>query len=881
MKDIADNEASVEINGMNVEGVETPFSRVPCVCIEVPVLVYASEGQGEPFYVECKTIHVDPQGALLAIARTLVVGQSILLINSDSRKEMICNVKSVRPDESGLNHVDVEFSKKSRKFWRIKFPANGGDPADREALRSPTPACDPVERQASESAAPASDPVEYEALESSVPASAPVDCEILESLMPASDSVEQDALENSVPAIDPAKQEALESSVTAIDPSERESAQSSVLAADPYVQSLARQFADDTADGAANDVPETDTGTNLETSGIRTSDEETADLTTKPETETPADRELGSAPEPETTQPAQEAPEDAGNGASREATGISEPVIQPSARRGPRVHLEMPVRVNLPGEPFHEECRTVEIGAFGALLAVPRVFDVGQSLVLTNPKSLKQITCQVRNIRQISSSVNHLGVEFAIQSNKFWGMTFPSDECDPSERKRVQRPLSSRDPSFRPLPGQWADLRSAGPPEDNVGANSKPTKNRKAHAETTTPLTKPQMEPPSVPRRDDVSKPNSTHVEGTSKSGDNSASRETIGVDPSFAGTPIRRGPRVHLEVPVLVGLPGLPEHDECKTVEVGAFGALLVIPKEVEVGQLLILTNPNSLKQISCRVRNVKQISPGVNRVGVEFAIESNIFWGMTFPSSDWDPSERKRLERPVSAGDASFRPLPGQPASHSTGVGKNQTGVVRRKVAMKPAAKWAMVGLAALALFAIVWFVIQRPSNTGAPASGSVAPPGVASEDIGLIPSLANYRLVTPEDFDSQAVSWLLGLGQQASGKILGFYSAFKQSSAYILVGKQNARRVVILADGKLRYDGEFPVIAVAARVPKQLIPEITWADPSPPLTDGDGLLIVRSFDAPSSGVILFLQGDQVITANPTDYRQIPLGPSPQDSR
>jgi hypothetical protein len=140
-------------------------------------------------------------------------------------------------------------------------------------------------------------------------------------------------------------------------------------------------------------------------------------------------------------------------------------------------------------------------------------------------------------------------------------------------------------------------------------------------------------------------------------------------------------------------------------------------------------------------------------------------------------------------------------------------------------------------------------------------------------MIPGLERSRLATVEDFDSDAVSWLRGFDQQASGKISGAYSGFSESTAYILVGRENERRVVILADGQRRYDAEYPVIALAARVPKGLIQEITWADPSPPEADGDGLLIVRAADAPASGVVLFLRRTRVVSGNPADYRQIPL--------
>ena len=82
------------------------------------------------------------------------------------------------------------------------------------------------------------------------------------------------------------------------------------------------------------------------------------------------------------------------------------------------------------------------------------------------------------------------------------------------------------------------------------------------------------------------------------------------------------------------------------------------------------------------------------------------------------------------------------------------------------------------------------------------------------------------------------------------------------------------MILANGELRYNAEYPAIAIAACVPMELVHQVKWADATPPESDGDGLLIVRAANAPASGVMLFLRGSQVVSANPVDYREIKFG-------
>jgi hypothetical protein len=51
---------------------------------------------------------------------------------------------------------------------------------------------------------------------------------------------------------------------------------------------------------------------------------------------------------------------------------------------------------------------------------------------------------------------------------------------------------------------------------------------------------------------------------------------------------------------------------------------------------------------------------------------------------------------------------------------------------------------------------------------------------------------------------------MGQPVSGKIRGFYSGSRKSNAYILIGQGKGRRGVILGDGGLRYNAEYPVVA-----------------------------------------------------------------------
>jgi hypothetical protein len=323
------------------------------------------------------------------------------------------------------------------------------------------------------------------------------------------------------------------------------------------------------------------------------------------------------------------------------------------------------------------------------------------------------------------------------------------------------------------------------------------------------------------------------------------------------------------------------PVYTRGKTIDVNAHGALLDVSIPVDVGQRLRLVNVRTKREIECHVlRFAKRYPEGGGQIGVEFAGVSRHFWGISAPPKNWDPGKISSAQpdgpisqrppyapSPVGSAGASPSALP-----RTDKPRRVQAPAIERRVQLSfQLPKGLTVALVALALLLMAWMAMRSP-NDGADRNGQ--PAGVEPRDASRIPRIDRTRLATVGDFDADAVSWLHDSGQPVSGRISGFYSGSKKSNAYILVGKDNERRVVILAGGQLQYNAEYPRIAVAACVPMELLRKIKWADPSVPESDGDGLLLVRAADAPASGVVLFLRGAQVLSASPVDYREVRFG-------
>ncbi len=74
---------------------------------------------------------------------------------------------------------------------------------------------------------------------------------------------------------------------------------------------------------------------------------------------------------------------------------------------------------------------------------------------------------------------------------------------------------------------------------------------------------------------------------------------------------------------------------EACETLVVNAHGGLLLLKHEIDNGEILVLTNPETQEELECRV--VYQGEPGDRgqRVGVEFLTPAPRFWGVEFADS------------------------------------------------------------------------------------------------------------------------------------------------------------------------------------------------------------------------------------------------------
>jgi hypothetical protein len=98
------------------------------------------------------------------------------------------------------------------------------------------------------------------------------------------------------------------------------------------------------------------------------------------------------------------------------------------------------------GKPFSEMTTTSIVNATGALVYLSTTVSEGQKLQMVNSITGEQILCTVANITKGAEAKAEweVGIAFAEQKPRFWGISFPPDDWDdPAKRKHAE-------PSIRP-----------------------------------------------------------------------------------------------------------------------------------------------------------------------------------------------------------------------------------------------------------------------------------------------------------------------------------------------------------------------------------------------------------------------------------------------
>jgi hypothetical protein len=86
--------------------------------LEVPLLVYGSDADKQPFHEETDTVDITAHGCLLVLEADVVRGQRLFLTNMQNQAERECRVIHVGKRARGKARIGVEFLHAAPDFWR-------------------------------------------------------------------------------------------------------------------------------------------------------------------------------------------------------------------------------------------------------------------------------------------------------------------------------------------------------------------------------------------------------------------------------------------------------------------------------------------------------------------------------------------------------------------------------------------------------------------------------------------------------------------------------------------------------------------------------------------------------------------------------------------
>jgi len=106
--------------------------RTDRVSVFADLTVQGFTENNEKFKLQTRSLCVSGHGGLTILDANVVVGQTLVLINENSRQKAECKVVSMRPGGDGKTIVAFEFVPPNPNFWKMSFPAAGAKPLRRK-----------------------------------------------------------------------------------------------------------------------------------------------------------------------------------------------------------------------------------------------------------------------------------------------------------------------------------------------------------------------------------------------------------------------------------------------------------------------------------------------------------------------------------------------------------------------------------------------------------------------------------------------------------------------------------------------------------------------------------------------------------------------------
>jgi c-di-GMP-binding flagellar brake protein YcgR len=105
--------------------------RTARVAVFADLTVQGFNEQNEKFKVQTRSLCASGHGGLTVLDVPVSVGQTLILVNDNSKQKAECKVVSLRPGGNGKTIVAFEFVAPPANFWKMTFPPAGTKPQRR------------------------------------------------------------------------------------------------------------------------------------------------------------------------------------------------------------------------------------------------------------------------------------------------------------------------------------------------------------------------------------------------------------------------------------------------------------------------------------------------------------------------------------------------------------------------------------------------------------------------------------------------------------------------------------------------------------------------------------------------------------------------------
>jgi hypothetical protein len=93
---------------------------------------------GQKFEEDASTVMVNANGCMLMLKTAVVKAQQVSLVNPATTEELPCRVVFLGRRAEGKTEVGLEFAEASPLFWRINFPPEDWNAAERKRPDAPS-----------------------------------------------------------------------------------------------------------------------------------------------------------------------------------------------------------------------------------------------------------------------------------------------------------------------------------------------------------------------------------------------------------------------------------------------------------------------------------------------------------------------------------------------------------------------------------------------------------------------------------------------------------------------------------------------------------------------------------------------------------------------